>query len=209
MSKQDVIAALRSQMEQIGSTTSTATSELYEPVAISERTPRPEKYEPSFQDDEDATTPTVDESSKALKKIVALVNASDKSEKTIRERLMRNGFDEVSAETAIQRAKEYGFIDDMRFAEILVRSRLAQRKGSAGIERELMENGIDPSDVAGWPYEFNLSSEEETDRALDLLRRKPPRAKNKRDAAYRKLMQNGYPSNVASSAARMWSESIS
>ena len=144
--------------------------------------------------------------SDALKKIVALVNASDKSERAIRERLARSGFEEIDIEKAVDDAKRYGFIDDARFSEVLIRSRISQCKGSAGIVRELAENGIDASDVIGWPFEFPVSYEEEVDRALNLLERKPPRSKNKREGAYRRLMQKGYPSAVASSAARIWTE---
>lgn len=142
----------------------------------------------------------------ALKKIIALVNVSDRSERAIRERLARDGFSEADADGAVEQAKLYGFIDDRRFSEVLVRSRISQGKGSAGIVRELAENGIQAEDVPGWPYEYPLSHEEELDRALGVLGRKPPHAKNQRDAAYRRLMQKGYPSSVASSAARIWTE---
>ena len=96
----------------------------------------------------------------------------------------------------------------MRFAEVLVRSRVSQSKGSDGITRELAENGIDATDVEGWPYEFGLSYDEELDRALAYLRRKPPRSKNLREGAYRKLAQRGFPSSIASSAARMYIEEV-
>ncbi len=143
---------------------------------------------------------------KAFKKIIALVNVSDRSERTIRQRLQREDYDEVAIEESVSRAKQYGFIDDVRFAEILIRSRISQQKGSAGIIRELSENGIQADEVPGWPYDYPVSYEEELNRALEVLNRKPPHAKNKRDAAYRRLMQKGYPSSVASSAARMWTE---
>ncbi len=143
---------------------------------------------------------------KAFKKIIALVNVSDRSERTIRQRLQREAYDEVAIEESVSRAKQYGFIDDVRFAEILIRSRISQQKGSAGIIRELSENGIQADEVPGWPYDYPVSYEEELNRALEVLNRKPPHAKNKRDAAYRRLMQKGYPSSVASSAARMWTE---
>lgn len=146
------------------------------------------------------------QSNDALKKIIALVNASDKSERAIRDRLVREGFSEPAIEGAVGQAKQYGFIDDRRFAEVLVRSRISQGRGSAGIIRELAENDIDAEDVPGWPYDFPLSTEEETERAIGLLQRKPPHAKNKREAAYRRLMQKGYSSTVASSAARLWFE---
>ena len=43
-------------------------------------------------------------------------------------------------------------------------------------------------------------------RALALLRRRPPRAKQAREAAFRKLVGQGFPTDIASSAARLWSE---
>ena len=149
---------------------------------------------------------TASASSDALKKIVALVNARDRSEKAIRERLARDEFPENEIDEAVEQAKYYGFIDDTRYAEVLVRSRITQGKGSAGIVRELAENNIDPDTVPGWPFEFPVSHEEEVNRALSLLDRKPPRTKNAREGAYRRLMQKGFPSSVASSAARIWSE---
>ena len=148
----------------------------------------------------------ISDSNAALKKIVALVNASDKSELAIRQRLQKDGFTESAIQESVGQAKNYGFIDDSRYAQVLIRSRISQCKGSAGIMRELAENGIDASDVEGWPYEFAISHEEEINRAVDLLNKKPPHSKNAREGAYRRLMQKGYPSSVASSAARIWSE---
>lgn len=158
---------------------------------------------------EDADADRLSDPNAALKKIVALVNASDKSELAIRQRLNKEGFHEVAIEQSVEDAKRYGFIDDNRYAQVLIRSRISQCKGSAGIIRELSENGIDALDVPGWPYDFDITHEDEVNRALDLLQRKPPHSKNKREGAYRRLMQKGYPSSVASTAARIWSESRS
>lgn len=142
----------------------------------------------------------------AFSKIVALVNASDKSELALRTRLGREGFDPAEIEEAIGRAKGYGFIDDERFGRLLIESRLRQGRGSAGIERDLRENGIDPSSFPGWPDGFDVSHEAEVERALALLERKPPRSKNLREGAYRKAVQKGFPPSVASTAARLWTE---
>ena len=142
----------------------------------------------------------------AFSKIVALVNASDKSEKAIRDRLVRSGFSEAAIEESVERAKSYGFIDDMRYAEILIRSRLNQGKGMRGIERELSLQLIDIEQVPGWPHEFANDEETELKRALAFLDKKPPRSKNLREGAYRKLVAKGFSSAVASRAARQWSE---
>ena len=142
----------------------------------------------------------------AFSKIVALVNASDKSEKAIRDRLVRSGFSEAAIEESVERAKSYGFIDDLRYAEVLIRSRLNQGKGMRGIERELSLQLIDIEQVPGWPHEFANDEETELKRALAFLDKKPPRSKNLREGAYRKLVAKGFSSAVASRAARQWSE---
>ena len=144
----------------------------------------------------------------AFKKIVDLVNASDKSELQIRSRLSDKGFDEISIDEAVNRAKNYGFIDDGRYASVLIRSRISQGKGIAGIERELRSHNIEPIDVEGWPDEYFTSDEDELERALSYLDRKPPRSKNLRDGAFRKLVQKGYSTSIASSAARIWAERL-
>ena len=149
------------------------------------------------------------ESNSAFQRIVSILNAGDKPEKAIRKRLEQLGFTQDAINEAIDKAKDYGFINDARYAEVLIRSRLAQGKGSAGIERELAANDIDIFGVEGWPYSFDVDDESELDRALDLLEHKPPRSKNPREAAYRKLVSKGYSSSVASKAARIWHEGAS
>ena len=141
----------------------------------------------------------------AYKKILRLANVSERSVKGLRERLLREGFDAESLDTALERACSYGIVDDVRYAEVLVRSRISAGKGRQGIEAELRALDIDPCCVEVW--DEYLAGESELDRALALLRRRPPTAKNKRDAAYRRLVSKGYSSSTAQSAARIWSES--
>ena len=140
----------------------------------------------------------------AFAKIIALVNASDKSEIAIRNRLVRLDFSDEAIEEAVCRAKSYGFIDDMRYASVLIRSRLAQGWGAPGVSRELREQGIDILEVPGWPEEYGIDSESEVERALMFLERRPTRSKNVREGSYRKLIGKGYSSSVASSASRIW-----
>ena len=47
---------------------------------------------------------------------------------------------------------------------------------------------------------------EKAERAYRFIAAHPTRAKNKRDAAYRKLIQRGFGSDAAASAARRWAE---
>lgn len=140
----------------------------------------------------------------ALQKIVKLASVRERSQAETYRRLEKAGFDGECAYEAIRKAVAWGIIDDRRFADALARTRIAQGKGCPGIERELRDNGIDPSVLIAWPQSYTEEQGSEVVRASRLLKRKPPRAKNQMQSAYRKLIVNGYSSDVASRAARAW-----
>lgn len=141
---------------------------------------------------------------KAFRKIERLACAREQASAALRRRLVREGFSEEDAAAAVARAVACGLVDDRRYADVLVRSRLAQGKGRRGIAAELAELGIDAEGVAALAEGGQGDGDDagELARALAVLDRRPPRAKNLRDAAYRRLVQKGYGSSVASSAAR-------
>lgn len=146
-----------------------------------------------------------DEDARAFSKIHRLVAVRERASEELRQRLRREGFSEEATEKALERALMSGLVDDSRFAEALVRTRLASGKGMRGIEAELEKWGIDPG-AAIAHQEETCGEDAEVQRALEVLRRRPPKAKNQRDAAYRRLMQKGYGSSIASTAARLWNE---
>jgi len=145
----------------------------------------------------------------AFRRIERLASFRERSTQELRQRLEREGFDADAAEGALARAQACGLVDDVRFAEVLVRSRMSAGMGRQGIGFELERLGIDPGDIPGWSGADPADEEsDELDRALGFLERKPPPSKNKRDGAYRKLLGKGYASPVASKAARIWSENL-
>lgn len=143
----------------------------------------------------------------AMRKIERLCSVRERSSSSLEERLIRDGFPEDVAANAVARAVECGLVDDGRFADVLVRSRIAAGKGCAGIARELASHGIEASTVESYVEATESGHDSEVARAVSLLNRKPPRAKNVREAAYRRLVGRGFSSAVASSAAREWWES--
>lgn len=145
---------------------------------------------------------------KAYRKLLAFVSLRERSCEQTRKRLMESGFTEEVSLQAVERGRACGLLDDARFADTLIRSRLAQGRGSCCIARELVENAIDPDCIPGWPDEYLCAFDDELARALDLLKRKPPTAKNKREAAYRRLVQKGFSSAVAAQASRTWYEAF-
>lgn len=143
----------------------------------------------------------------AFKKVVKLVSARDRCSHELIDRLVRAGFDRCDAVAAVDRALSCGMVDDLRYADVLIRSRVSQGKGRAGIEEELARSGIDACDVPGWPEAyFPAEGPSEEERAFELLCRKPPRSKNVYAAACRKLASRGFSSDAVFSAARRYAE---
>ena len=146
------------------------------------------------------------ESERAFRKIERLALVREQASASLRTRLARDGFSERASSAAVDRAVACGLVDDARYAEVLVRSRVSQGRGAQGIAAELEGLGIDIAVVPGWPDEFPVDHDSEVERALALLDRKPPRAKNKRDAAYRRLAQKGFGASVSCAAAPQGTE---
>lgn len=154
---------------------------------------------------ENAVTEQSDEEHQAFKKIARLVKVRDRSVCEVRNRLQREGYSDAASCAAIDKALSARFLDDARFADVLVRSRLRAGKGLPGIERELKGHGINPEEMlVGYPDEYLEDAPCQEDAALALLCRKPPRAKNAKQAAYAKLIRSGYSASVAAEATKKW-----
>ena len=151
-------------------------------------------------------TNLAEEESKAFKKILKLASIREQASKKLYERLIKDGFSEQAASSALGRAIEAHIVDDKRYAEAYLRTQLAQGKGRRGIERALEQLDIDSPSEETWQLAYEQFGNDELKRAIALLNRKPPRSKNLREGAYRKLVQKGYSADVAASAARRWSE---
>lgn len=173
-----------------------------------------------------------EDETKAFEKVSRLACKREHGSRELIDRLVRDGFSREVAESAVQRALDCGLIDDTRYGAVLIRTRVSQGRGRKGIEDELERAGIAASDIPGWPEEFfsvddfdpfrvnanaedgvvgcsfgsESSDEQEIERALALLRRKPPRSKNIQASAYRKLVTKGYSTSVASVATRRFME---
>ena len=142
--------------------------------------------------------------SSAFKKIERLVSVRDRSVFETKKRLAKEDFSETAILHAVDKALRCNYLNDQRFADSLVRSRLSQDKGIEGIKRELDEHEISPTVYQPILDSYIELYPSEISRALHLLERKPPRAKNKQQAAFSKLVRSGYSTAIASAAAREW-----
>jgi regulatory protein len=140
----------------------------------------------------------------AYAKILRLASVKERSSVYLRKRLSQEGFCEQDVEWAIERAMSVGIVDDARYAEAYLHTKLNAGRGKAGIISELENLNIDLSVLGD---EIETDEDSELTRALQFLEHHPSHSKNKRDGAYRKLMQKGYGSSVSAEAARIWSES--
>lgn len=142
----------------------------------------------------------------AFQKILRWVSARERSSAYVRDRLIRDEYSPDVIEEALDRALRVHAVDDRRYSDALIRAKLAAGRGLRDAEAEIESLGIEPSSLDAWRENAERGRDAEVDRALALLQRRPPRAKHLREAAFRKLVSQGYSTDVASTAARRWSE---
>ena len=148
---------------------------------------RGEERESALSDEEGKTARD------AYQKILRWAAVRERSTAYLRERLLKNDFPAA-------------VVEDRRYADALVRMKLAAGRGLRDAEREIEELGIDPATLDFWVEHERKGRDFEVGRALAALRRRPPKAKRAREAAFRRLVSQGFSTDVAASASRTWSE---
>lgn len=142
----------------------------------------------------------------AFRKILRWVSVRERSTAYVRERLLKDEFPPKAVEEAVARAVDCRAVDDRRYGDALIRMKLAAGRGLRDAEAEIETLGIDPASLDAWQEHAERGREAEVERALAVLRRRPPRAKAAREAAFRKLVGQGFGTDIASTAARLWYE---
>lgn len=146
----------------------------------------------------------IDCAEKAFNKIERLLSVRDRSIAEIYTRLKRDNFTQSATEEAVLRAQRCGYLDDTRFADVFIRSKLRASKGIDGIVRSLKAHNIDAYTIPGFPDAYLEAHGGQLESAIDLLTRKPPHSKNIQQAAFAKLIRNGYSTSVANAAVQAW-----
>ena len=143
-----------------------------------------------------------DAAQQAFAKTVRLLSARDRSVREIEAQLDRAGFEESVIASAVDRAKACGLLDDHRFAESYVHSKITAGWGRARIEHELGLRGIELNDI-GDGEEVLFEDDDELTRALNELKRFKTRAKNLHEARYRRLIGKGYSLGIIRQAVTL------
>ena len=78
----------------------------------------------------------------AKERALALLDRRDYSRAELLKKLLEKGEDEAEATAAVERLAELGFVDDARYAPIVVRHYAAKGYGARRVQQELARRGI-------------------------------------------------------------------
>lgn len=137
----------------------------------------------------------------ARTRVARLLTRRDYSCKEVRDKLVDDGYATDIVREVVASAVSSGLLDDVRFADVFVRSKVYAGWGMRRIERELASRGVDPESLSGWPYEF-LDPDDELERAREAAARKQVREPNAFAKMVRFLVGRGFSYDVAKTAAK-------
>lgn len=137
----------------------------------------------------------------AMERLRRLIDKRDYTASEAQKKLKLDGYTKDCIDKALARAQEVHLIDNERFAEVYIRTKIYSGWGMTRIEQELARKGIDINTVSGWPEEF-LDPTEEGSRAYLLLEHKRIPEKNAFPKLIRFLTSRGFSYSVAQSAVR-------
>ena len=155
----------------------------------------------------EGTKQLIDNDEAAYQKILRLLNYRDRTSHELAERLQKDGFSSKATYEALDRATRLGLVDDTRYCRNYIDQSFRAGKGRRVVENDLKRKGVPQADVLLFLSASVFEEENEEERAYQFLLKHPPRGKNIRENAFRKLVSKGYSINAASkSAARYMSE---
>jgi len=140
-----------------------------------------------------------DQASRATEAALVFLSYRPRSEKEVRDRLRRGGFEQDAIEQAIARLHEWRYLDDADFARRWVENRTAHRpRGRRLLQQELRHKGIDVEIAREAIDDADL---DETGAAEALARRRLPAYAGDEPAAIRRrlgayLARRGYGYDV-------------
>jgi len=157
--------------------------------------------------------PTADQiRERTLQRAIKLLAARSRSVAELRELLLQSrGSDKVAVEEAVSRLREYGYLDDERFAFGFASLKIRQRPlGRQRLKRDLSMKKVDRAvvDKALDLVYGEVSETELIDRAIEKRIRVRGRPKNRAQAKslFDHLMRQGFPYELVSEKVRAASQ---
>ena len=142
----------------------------------------------------------------AKEKALQLLDKRDYSRAELLRKLAEKDFNEAEATEAVDRLAELGFVDDARYAPIIVRHYAAKGYGAQRVRQELQRRGI-PKELWDEAMEQMPQQDDTIDRLLrsKLKSETPDRAELKRASDF--LLRKGYGwDEIKAAVARYKSE---
>ena len=127
----------------------------------------------------------------AKERALAMLDRRDYSRAELLKKLVEKGEDEMEAAAAVERLAELGFVDDARYAPIIVRHYAAKGYGPRRVRQELQRRGI-PKELWDEAMEQMPEQNDTIDRLLRsrLKSESPDRAELKKAQDF--LLRKGY-----------------
>ena len=140
------------------------------------------------------------EKNTAFDKALTFLSATRKTEKEIRSHLSKKGYLPAVIDYAVEKLREYGFINDEEYAEAYTES-ASKKKGGRLIRMELKNKGLSEEAIENALSELDEGQELETAKGiLEKYMRGKTADKATLQKAYRHLMSKGFDYDTAKAA---------
>ena len=87
----------------------------------------------------------------AVRRVADLLNRRDYSSKELSDKLRMDGYWTDVVHSCLRKAQEGNLVNDRRYADIFIRSKINAGWGATRIARTLSQRGIDVDELEGWP----------------------------------------------------------
>lgn len=132
--------------------------------------------------------------------INTLFNMRDYAKAEVEDKLLSAGYDKDLVQEIVQKAQDGNLINDERFSEVFIRSKIMDGWGPRKIQQALAKRGIALDEVKGWPEKF-IEQDQEVERAYALIKHRSALRKNPFEKSVRFLASKGFSYDICKQAA--------
>jgi len=138
---------------------------------------------------------------RAGQRVADLLNRRDYSSKELADKLAADGYWRDVISSCLARCQDANLVNDARYADVFIRSKVSAGWGQARIAQGLAQRGIQADDLEGWPEAY-LPQDEEADRAYQLASRRRYGGRDPYAKVVRFLCSRGFGMHLAQSVAQ-------